>query len=405
MSPFVFPKMPVTLDHLPTEIKANIICRAPDLRTLQAFVRASPVFHAVYLSNREHILRELLVRSIGLPVALDAITVVLALRARKEGLRNAHSDIVENFIYQYGERVKTFKKECETFSQVEMEKKYANVGLDFFEISPPLATDEIFEMARLHSTVQTLSEDVAQSCLNLVPDAYQEWQGNKVLSASETRRVQRALYRVEVYRLLFADRPLIFSFFFGSHYDQKYAENCRNYQTDIFFKIFESWGFHEMLCVMEYMLRVFAATVDWDILPVKADSGISSNPQYCISRGLFFLHRWLIIAGNGQTEGQIEDQRVAIYQASQQAPGAISMTCLDSHMAMQWFARANSNHFESDNDWDKGNRSCDWAAPLKPSYMTTTNRAIIKWGFAFWDKDTLEKLGFDIKLPAFDLDS
>jgi len=46
------------LESMPTELKIALLERVPDINTLSALVHASPIFHAVYLANREDILTE-----------------------------------------------------------------------------------------------------------------------------------------------------------------------------------------------------------------------------------------------------------------------------------------------------------------------------------------------------------
>lgn len=61
----------VTLESLPPRIKLHILRAAPDIKTLQSLVEASPDYHAVYVENREVIftcvtLRELNHRGIDI---------------------------------------------------------------------------------------------------------------------------------------------------------------------------------------------------------------------------------------------------------------------------------------------------------------------------------------------------
>ena len=117
----------------------------------------------------ERDLANALLHSMQLPVMIDAITVVLARRARRQGLFAAAPAFFKRFICQYKERLVAFEKRCEVMSQAKVEGICAEVGLSFFGIVPPLTVDEIDGMARLHSMVMSIAEHIKRTCLRFKP--------------------------------------------------------------------------------------------------------------------------------------------------------------------------------------------------------------------------------------------
>lgn len=55
---------PSPLESLPAELRVMVLCRVPDLPTLRALVRASPILHAQYRHDRDEILRACLSREL-----------------------------------------------------------------------------------------------------------------------------------------------------------------------------------------------------------------------------------------------------------------------------------------------------------------------------------------------------
>lgn len=56
---------PPTFDNLPSEVKTIILKQAPDLKTFQNLVHASPSYHAVYLTARKQILTTMALRQLA----------------------------------------------------------------------------------------------------------------------------------------------------------------------------------------------------------------------------------------------------------------------------------------------------------------------------------------------------
>ncbi|KAE8137688.1 hypothetical protein BDV38DRAFT_282625 [Aspergillus pseudotamarii] len=107
-------------------------------------------------------------------------------------------------------------------------------------------------MARLHTIVEFILEDIVHSFLELRPDAQKPKEEKVVLSPSETFRMQRALYRLEIHRLLFNSRDLP-SFAGLDYFEDVHLDG--NDQWIFFLSLFSPWEMEEIRCVLMYMFR------------------------------------------------------------------------------------------------------------------------------------------------------
>ncbi|KAE8412910.1 hypothetical protein BDV36DRAFT_304538 [Aspergillus pseudocaelatus] len=203
----------VTIEALPPEVKTVVLYAIPDLLSLNALVIASPSFHALYLSQRKQLLSTILERCLQIPVM-----------------------------------------------------KYLGQKLDVYQVFASMAEDDLLEMAPLHTIVEFILEDMVNSFLELRPDTQKPKEEKVVLSPSETFRMQRALYRLEIHRLLFNNRDLP-SFDGLDYFEDVHPDD--NDQWIFFLSLFSPWEMEEIRCVLKYMFRAYeelpGATVfdDW----------------------------------------------------------------------------------------------------------------------------------------------
>jgi len=70
------------LESMPTELKIAVLEQLPDIKTLSALIHASPIFHAVYLANREEILTSTTLHELSTkdrPISIDELLKAAAL--------------------------------------------------------------------------------------------------------------------------------------------------------------------------------------------------------------------------------------------------------------------------------------------------------------------------------------
>ena len=99
--------------------------------------------------------------------------------------------------------------------------------VDMVKHYPP---DRISRLAQLHRTVLYTTEDFCKWALSKLPVTGESLASNEPLSPNETQRIRRALYRVELFCLLFDD----------SHtYSDSGFEGMEH--TYLFHRFFEPW--------------------------------------------------------------------------------------------------------------------------------------------------------------------
>ncbi|OGM46461.1 hypothetical protein ABOM_004547 [Aspergillus bombycis] len=182
----------VTLEALPPEMKTAVLYAIPDRTSLNALVHASPCFHALYLSRRKQLLSTALARCLQLPVMVDAVAALIALRGRQERCKAPKPalEAAEEFLSKYVP-LRSILNAPYSYSA----EKYLDQELDVYQVFASLTEDDLLEMARLHTIVEFILEDTVHSFLGLRPDAQKPKEENAALSPPEIFRVQRAIYQ------------------------------------------------------------------------------------------------------------------------------------------------------------------------------------------------------------------
>ena len=109
-------------------------------------------------------------------------------------------------------------------------------------------------MARLHTMVEFILKEMVHSVLELRPDTQKPKEENVALSPPETFRMQRALYRLEIYRLLFSTRGLPW-FEEQDRLSDIYVNS--DDQWNLFLSLFTPWEMEEIRCAAMYIFRVY----------------------------------------------------------------------------------------------------------------------------------------------------
>ena len=222
--------LPVSIqEDLPPELKNQILLDISDLQTLNVIVHASPSYHQVYASQREHILSTVLERELEGAVLADVLTTVRAckLMAGKGRITN-----VKDFLAEY--RTSIYSK---------------RVGS-----SPTIAPDEASEVARLHTIIGSIAlrfyhfTHAARAHLQNAPPTDPDSP-----SKTELRRIYRALYRFELFCTLFCP-PIHCDYL--KPIDRENEADGRD-MADWFLQIFQPWEVEEIACVYDYFWRQY----------------------------------------------------------------------------------------------------------------------------------------------------
>ncbi|KAK2775182.1 hypothetical protein FQN53_003282 [Emmonsiellopsis sp. PD_33] len=328
-----------SLSHLPPELKFQILTSLPDLPSLRSLIKASPSFHALYLHDQRRILRTLLARVIPQPVLVE---VALVSALKREGCAEEEGEsFAERFLERYEGLRGVLKGEGEGlegngdedgevrvngvrfwYSKAGRDRDRdrdgngngnGNGGLSIDFSSFTLA--ELREVVRQHYIVHSIAEDTARSCLRVNPftkeaamDSYNNNEPMLALSETETYRIHRALYRVQIL----------------AHLYRVWCVRDPNYYT-AFLKSFPPWEREEIHCLRNYMYKAFLDICsDGDVSnscegaqesagigrrlrsrkrrrgsdnrsdsDFEFDLAIDDQREHCLTLGLEFLWQWL----------------------------------------------------------------------------------------------------------------
>ncbi|KAE8365412.1 hypothetical protein BDV27DRAFT_156904 [Aspergillus caelatus] len=280
-----------------------------------------------------------------------------------------------------------------------------------------MAEDDLLEMARLHTIVEFILEDMVNSFLELRPDTQKPKEEKVVLSPSGTFRMQRALYRLEIHRLLFNNRDLP-SFDGLDYFEDVHPDD--NDQWIFFLSLFSPWEMEEIRCVLKYMFRAYeelpGATVfdDWcELSPDENEDPLShlydhkiddTNREHYVSYGLGFLYRWIHVSSITCREERLIKQK-AILRGTLSSSAQYILSALDTDPEIEYFMDfgdegSDGKTFLSDADWNSPNLAWTWClinATLEDAsielWRDVTN-PLRNWGFLFWDEHRLKEWGF-----------
>ncbi|KAG7289920.1 hypothetical protein NEMBOFW57_006297 [Staphylotrichum longicolle] len=212
----------ITLESLPAELRCHIIAHlAHDLQGLNALVSASPVFYQQYLLNRKALLR----------TGLEA--------ARGNLLVDAYAVEKSALLYQ------------QTDSRDVLSPEAARQFIDEYVALRAVPPDVILQK---HCTEENLLgmaafyDSVAQPltpvCATLFLNRLNPCQGEVSLSATESARLLRALYRYQLYCNLFGE---------GTRGSREVPELAHGEHLDLFFCLFKPWEIEEIYCHWGYV--------------------------------------------------------------------------------------------------------------------------------------------------------
>ncbi|OJJ33592.1 hypothetical protein ASPWEDRAFT_71083 [Aspergillus wentii DTO 134E9] len=239
------------LDNLPAEIKTYIFYHIPDFPSLKSLVLSSPSFHAIYRSQRKHFLSTVIQRCVQLPVMVDAIAFLTALRGQQERTRLVipPRKALDDFLSHYHLLRAVLQAPVSL-----IEHEYKGPEVNTSDVFPNLAEDDLIEMAHLHHIVLFLTSKMANDCCQHRPNAETLDEGSIILAPSESFRIQRAFYRLEIFRLLFNTQGLVLND--GEPFSKEEVLSPSD-QSDLFLTIFSPWEMEEIQCIREFIYRVY----------------------------------------------------------------------------------------------------------------------------------------------------
>ena len=213
------------IESLPVEIQRHIMLCLPNLGSLSAIIRASPVFYSLFQHEPKNFIANCLINRLG-DTFLDAYTARAAMqddfqKQRRDAMKmRQEPSIVWPFLESYRKKVEQLP--CNAW---------------IHSISLP----EAVEIATFHtSIVEPLVEQYASWALaNLSPSDQPT-----SLSSTERMRIQRAMYRFQ----------LVCDVFGNKLKDDNLSTNRpRNLGCLRFLSSYEPWEIEEILCINAFV--------------------------------------------------------------------------------------------------------------------------------------------------------
>lgn len=241
--PAATPQSP--LESLPVEIQRLILIHSPTFDTLRALVHASPRLHAVYTADRLRILRGFVEQSLD-GLLIDAHAAYLS--GKDEFQLNREVPVLWGFIHAY-------------------EQRRAAVGQS--EIAAQLTLEELVQLVRFHgSVVEFLTERYAIWALAALSSSPE----SQPISATERRRIQRGIYRLQ-----------IFCNVCGTRGAGRSSPNCiTEFDRVRVLGLFPAWQVEEIFCIHEFVKDSYGGIFD----QVAWDLNEERNPRYSHLRPL-----------------------------------------------------------------------------------------------------------------------
>lgn len=231
-----------SLETLPVELQRLILSNISNLQTLSAIVHASPQFHRIYSEDRMPILRLILARTLN-GILIDAVG------AYRSGVDSFQKNRTKPALWSFVE---------------ELTEKYTAPAAWTTELS----FDDIIHILRFHdSVIEPLTERYASWALASLPGPGEAGDGQQLLSDTERHRIQRAMYRLQIFCHLCG------SLGEGRSSPDRIGENVDRLRVLL---IFQPWEVEEISSIHFFAVHTYniiLRQVAWDLNERK-------NPRY-----------------------------------------------------------------------------------------------------------------------------
>jgi hypothetical protein len=237
---------PLSLENLPVEIHIAILQHVTDISTLRSLVLSSSTIYKSYIGQRRDILAAVLRNDMSPEIYLEARSVYKASTIPGPTQGEEWMSHVRLFLEAYGREQKS-------------------------SVGPPCDTphlNELVSMTKRHILVGAIGSEYTASTLPKTPGAKQV---EGPLSPNEKRRIHRALYRYELFCILFAS---------SMTFERPYFEY--DDIATLFLEALKEWEVEEIACISEYLfnrwVEIFGQCGDnWMQLHTKRSSMKGKN--------------------------------------------------------------------------------------------------------------------------------
>ncbi|KAI9790099.1 MAG: hypothetical protein M1816_005569 [Peltula sp. TS41687] len=349
------------LEKLPPEVQTMILWQLPSIESLYSLIGASPRYCQLYFASKDKILSELIPRLIQPEIFVDALAAVK----------------VPSLDVEEAENVAKFMR------------VFVEDGRKVDHSTVPLPPSTVQSLVRIHRSVEYLVEECFQhkfatleSCresIGLSPSSEPVPRLYAEMSVTEEGRLQRAFYRLEIYRHL--------------PYSVRTANPTRFKPdwtgTDCAIYMFPPWQVEELSCVYQYVKSRLA-----DVLVGVDPRLIKYTKHACIehmaSLGLTFLRR--IFRAKGEQRAKL------LKENCKSSPDFLTKILnregtptVDEGGSGNTYSKL---RFDGD-DLNKPNHAWLWAYDDKPvgTRLPGSSEFLGHWGAVIWDGSRLKASG------------
>ncbi|KAI0839587.1 hypothetical protein F5Y06DRAFT_25188 [Hypoxylon sp. FL0890] len=361
------------MNKLPLEIIQRILSSVDDVNSLRAATLSCRALYAAFAGAEELITTKVVVRQIHWDVLPEALAVEASWNIPNE------DDALEKFArYHLSTRSRPFA-------------------------SWRLA--DALPIIRLHKIVEFLARRLARNALAYGPPQLSRQSSYQPEpTAGELRRIQRALYRFQLYCNMFSHK--------NTHYQN---------QQRLFFRYFSTIEHEQLACIQDLLIRVVARPyndlvghdVRWGALGSfhYISSSDSIEGQYIISRGLekiykiatalFYEERSRLLRDVESVDGDLFrgyrlDEGLVEFVASflpDETPVRMTFSTLTPGQKAAYIGRPYCDADHCDGIEDIWERACGriFLDRVINNSMTLKYRL---WGYVFWDRERIPENGW-----------
>ncbi|KAI0000079.1 hypothetical protein F4779DRAFT_635724 [Xylariaceae sp. FL0662B] len=358
------------IEGLPVELVRAILSELPDVESLQAAVLSCPLFYCAFLQAETAITAQVLLNQIDVSVLPEAVAASESSSLRPHDTKPESREAIVTFATQYLQRRPTPPKSW--------------------------SLQKALHISRLHFYVDGLAKKFTSELLNNSPLN----QSKSIATHQEICRVERALYRFEIYCNLFREsnsklRPRRFS----------RSSVCEE-QQQLFFANFSPLEKEQLGCIQEFLVRVVSPAfndiaehdIHWGLCHVEYDVKVDSYYiQHVLSLGLEKLYQ---IAAAETYEGRYrlldpphangDFLHEGLEDANEKNDGIFlgDLTPEEEirHVKQPLFADPDSGPADA---WR-------WAhqEESRSNWVYQENRQDLRqWGYVMWDRSRLDEIG------------
>lgn len=242
--PYAIMSRDSSLDGLPYEIRLAILQVMPELPCLQALTRASVSYRRVYRSALQSILTKVLLRDVHPELLFDLLSITKAMKLTRD--------------------YKLYVPELKCFFESYKAKSVVSSKVEELDITT------VQLLAEVQLAVHHVTSEFCQSALSQHPITGKPVTSYKPISHREAYRIQRALYRYELFCILFHE-PATFQAevcarevgktVLALEQKEKRSLNSQD-RSSMFLALFQPWEVEELACVHDFLVRRYTALLE-----------------------------------------------------------------------------------------------------------------------------------------------